>query len=336
MTLSASVEVMQARRDEMPERAQAALDLLVGRRRPLPGPGRGPARDLPVRRRRDPPAPRGAAASPSSSARPSRSAACPTDRRSTSASAAEMVIVNGDRRRLARVVANLIDNARAARRRRASTVDVIEPDDEGEPLGHVWIVVEDHGPGVPLEERDWCSSASPAGRRPAGAAAATGPGSGSPSSTSTSACTAAGSGSRTAPTASPVPASCIELPAEEVGRSDAPVRPLLRSIAMPSRCSVAGCGIAHRRRARATSPATPGAARRRRTRRQRHRRRRRADLPRRRRRAGRVLRSSPATSTRSPRRCCQALLARPDPSRARRPICARRSRPSTELLGRPP
>ena len=29
MTLSASVEVMEARRDEMPERAQAALDLLV-------------------------------------------------------------------------------------------------------------------------------------------------------------------------------------------------------------------------------------------------------------------------------------------------------------------
>jgi signal transduction histidine kinase len=30
MTLAASVEVMQARREEMPERAQAALDLLVG------------------------------------------------------------------------------------------------------------------------------------------------------------------------------------------------------------------------------------------------------------------------------------------------------------------
>ena len=29
MTLAASVEVMQARRDDMPERAQAALDLLV-------------------------------------------------------------------------------------------------------------------------------------------------------------------------------------------------------------------------------------------------------------------------------------------------------------------
>jgi two-component system, OmpR family, sensor histidine kinase MtrB len=30
MTLSASIEVMQARRDEMPDRAAAALDLLVG------------------------------------------------------------------------------------------------------------------------------------------------------------------------------------------------------------------------------------------------------------------------------------------------------------------
>ena len=30
MTLAASVEVMEGRRDEMPERAQAALDLLVG------------------------------------------------------------------------------------------------------------------------------------------------------------------------------------------------------------------------------------------------------------------------------------------------------------------
>ena len=52
---------MEARRDEMPERAQAALDLLVERRRPLPGPGRGPARDQPLRRRRDPAAPRGPA-----------------------------------------------------------------------------------------------------------------------------------------------------------------------------------------------------------------------------------------------------------------------------------
>ena len=31
---------------------------------------------------------------------------------------------------------------------------VTEPDNEGEPIGHVWIAVEDHGPGVPLEERE--------------------------------------------------------------------------------------------------------------------------------------------------------------------------------------
>ena len=61
MTLAASVEVMEARRDEMPERAQAALDLLSERRDPLPGSRRGPARDQPLRRRRDPTPPRGAA-----------------------------------------------------------------------------------------------------------------------------------------------------------------------------------------------------------------------------------------------------------------------------------
>ena len=80
MTLAASVEVMEARRDEMPERAQAALDLLSGDVDAVPGPRRGPARDQPLRRRRDPTAPRGAAASPSSSARRSPSAACPTRR----------------------------------------------------------------------------------------------------------------------------------------------------------------------------------------------------------------------------------------------------------------
>ena len=61
MTLSASVEVMEARRDEMPERAQAALDLLASDVSPLPGPRRGPARDQPLRRRRHPPPPRGPA-----------------------------------------------------------------------------------------------------------------------------------------------------------------------------------------------------------------------------------------------------------------------------------
>ena len=42
-----------------PTRARAALDLMVGRHRPLPAAGRGPARDLPLRRRRGPPRARG-------------------------------------------------------------------------------------------------------------------------------------------------------------------------------------------------------------------------------------------------------------------------------------
>jgi signal transduction histidine kinase len=33
-------------------------------------------------------------------------------------------------------------------------VFVAEADNEGEPLGHVWIAVEDHGLGVPEEERE--------------------------------------------------------------------------------------------------------------------------------------------------------------------------------------
>ena len=65
---------------------------------------------------------------------------------------AERVVIRGDRRRLARVVANLIDNARLHGGGDAS-IAVTEPDGEGEPLGHIWITVEDHGSGVPPEER---------------------------------------------------------------------------------------------------------------------------------------------------------------------------------------
>ena len=65
---------------------------------------------------------------------------------------AERVIIRGDRRRLARVVANLIDNARLHGGGKAAIV-VTEPEGEGEPLGHIWITIEDLGPGVPPEER---------------------------------------------------------------------------------------------------------------------------------------------------------------------------------------
>ena len=65
---------------------------------------------------------------------------------------AERAIIRGDRRRLARVVANLIDNARAygGGELGVTITDANLPD---EPLSHVQIGVEDHGPGVPVEER---------------------------------------------------------------------------------------------------------------------------------------------------------------------------------------
>lgn len=150
MTLAASVEVMQARRDEMPERAQSALDLLVADVIRF----QGLVEDLLEISRFDAGAirlnledllvaefVRQAVAVSSQPATPLHV----TDR-------AERVVIRGDRRRLARVVANLIDNARLHGGGDAE-ISVTEPEGEGEPLGHVWIIVEDHGAGVPPEER---------------------------------------------------------------------------------------------------------------------------------------------------------------------------------------
>jgi len=150
MTLSASVEVMEARRDEMPERAQAALDLLVSdvvRFRGLvedlleisrfdAGAIRLHLEDLQVSR-----FVRNAVAVSSA---PGIVVTC-TQR-------GERAIIAGDRRRLARVVANLIDNALAygAGEPEVSIEDANGPD---EPMSHVKITVQDHGPGVPMEER---------------------------------------------------------------------------------------------------------------------------------------------------------------------------------------
>jgi two-component system, OmpR family, sensor histidine kinase MtrB len=150
MTLAASVEVMQARRDDMPERAQAALDLLVGDVSRF----QGLVEDLLEISRFDAGAIRlhledllvaefmRQAVAVSSLPRTKLTV---TDR-------AEGLIMHGDRRRLARVVANLIDNARVHGGGEPEIV-VTEADGEGEPLAHVWIIVEDHGPGVPNEER---------------------------------------------------------------------------------------------------------------------------------------------------------------------------------------
>lgn len=151
MTLAASVEVMQGRRDEMPERAQSALDLLVADVTRF----QGLVEDLLEISRFDAGAirlnlddllvaefVRQAVAVSSVPTTP----VMVTER-------AERVVIRGDRRRLARVVANLIDNARLHGGGDAS-IAVTEPEGEGEPLGHIWITIEDHGLGVPPEERE--------------------------------------------------------------------------------------------------------------------------------------------------------------------------------------
>ena len=151
MTLAASVEVMQARRDEMPERAQAALDLLVGDVTRF----QGLVEDLLEISRFDAGAIRLHLEDllVAEFVRQAVAVSSLPQTKLTVSDRAEGLIMHGDRRRLARVVANLIDNARV-HGGGAPEINVIEAEGEGEPLNHVWIVVEDHGPGVPNEERN--------------------------------------------------------------------------------------------------------------------------------------------------------------------------------------
>ena len=65
---------------------------------------------------------------------------------------AERAFIRGDRRRLARALANLIDNA-IAYGGGEPEVSIADANPADEPLTHVQIGVEDHGPGVPIEER---------------------------------------------------------------------------------------------------------------------------------------------------------------------------------------
>jgi two-component system, OmpR family, sensor histidine kinase MtrB len=150
MTLAASVEVMQARRDEMPDRAQAALDLLVGDVSRF----QGLVEDLLEISRFDAGAIRLHLEDllVAEFVRQAVAVSSMPTTKLTVSERAEGLIMHGDRRRLARVVANLIDNARV-HGGGAPEITVTEADGEGEPLAHVWIVVEDHGPGIPHEER---------------------------------------------------------------------------------------------------------------------------------------------------------------------------------------
>ena len=206
MTLSASVEVMEARRDEMPERAQAALDLLTSDVIRF----QGLVEDLLEISRFDAGAVRLHLEEllVAEFVRHAVAVSSLPDTPVTVTDRAERALIHGDRRRLARVVANLIDNARihgggepeisitevdGRRRSRSRT--------SGSPSRTT-------APACPSDERDADlralrprrrrrpprrqrrRRARPGARRRARAA-----------------CTAAGCGSRTASTASPGPAS---------------------------------------------------------------------------------------------------------------------------------
>ncbi|MEI7992289.1 MAG: HAMP domain-containing sensor histidine kinase [Actinomycetota bacterium] len=149
MTLAASVEVLQARRDDMPERAQTALDLLVGDVMRF----QGLVEDLLEISRFD----AGAIhlnldeLLVGEFVRQAVNVSSARDTPVVVTERGEQMLIRGDRRRLARVVANLIDNARL-HGSGAIAISVGEAQ-EPEPISNVWIAVEDEGAGVPEEER---------------------------------------------------------------------------------------------------------------------------------------------------------------------------------------
>ena len=157
MTLAASIEVIEGRRHEMPERAQVAVDLLrsdVSRFRTL-------VEDLLEISRFDAGAVRMHFEELLTTQFVQQAIAVSSmpDTSLTSSARADRTIITGDRRRLARAVANLIDNARIHGGGRArvtiSTTEQADPDGGAiDPLTtRVRIAVEDEGPGVPDEER---------------------------------------------------------------------------------------------------------------------------------------------------------------------------------------
>lgn len=167
MTLLASVEVMESRRDEMPERAQAALDLLSSDVVRF----QGLVEDLLEISRFDAGAVRLnldellAAEFVRQAVAVSSLPSAPV----TVSPRAESAIIEGDRRRLARVIHNLIDNAQAHADGQPS-IAITEADAPDEPLSHLLIAVEDGGPGVPEDERQqiferFARGTSAAGRR---------------------------------------------------------------------------------------------------------------------------------------------------------------------------
>jgi two-component system sensor histidine kinase MtrB len=175
MTLSASIEVMQARRDDLPERAQAALDLLSSDVKRF----QGLVEDLLEISRYDAGSIRLLREEilAGEFVRQAVAVSSLPETPVTVSERAEHLVLDADRRRLARAVANLIDNARVYGGEHVEvTVDI--PPEEGEPIGHVLIAVADDGPGVPPEERQLVfqrfARGTVAGRRGAGEGAGLG------------------------------------------------------------------------------------------------------------------------------------------------------------------
>lgn len=150
MTLSASVEVMDARRADMPERAQAALDLLKSDVVRF----QGLVEDLLEISRFDAGAVRlhlEELLVAEFVLQAVRISSLP-DTQVDVSSRSEMVLINGDRRRLARVIANLIDNARIHGDGNPEVaIQVVDPPDHA--VTKVRISVSDRGAGVPESER---------------------------------------------------------------------------------------------------------------------------------------------------------------------------------------
>ena len=146
MTLSASIEVLASRREEMPDAsAQAAIDLMVadvGRFRQL-------IEDLLEISRFD----AGAARLDLSEIRLGELVTQSVSMSSSGVVPVEIdsevagLVIRADKRRLVRVIANLIDNA--WKYAGGATRVLVEKAEDG-----VRIIVEDSGPGVPAEERE--------------------------------------------------------------------------------------------------------------------------------------------------------------------------------------
>ena len=204
MTLAASVEVMEARRDEMPERAQAALDLLSSDVVRF----QGLVEDLLEISRFDAGAIR-LHLEELLVAEFVRQAVAVSSMPSTPihvSDRAEQALIRGDRRRLARVIANLIDNARAYGGGEPEiSIAIVDDAATRSPTSRSRSKIA--VPASPPTSAISCSSASPAVAVRAAAPEVRGRAWASHWSTSTCACTAGGCGWKTVQTARAGPVS---------------------------------------------------------------------------------------------------------------------------------